>query len=212
MKNTNDIDALLPQTQCGECGYAACRPYAEALASGEETIDGCPPGGITTLKALGQLLKVDPTPYIEHLRAKYRPRQVVTIREDECIGCTKCIQSCPVDAILGSGKLMHSVIADECTGCELCIEPCPVDCIDIKVIDDAPISKETSNRARQRYENRQQRLNRQYEAGRQHYQTARLANSEATKESSLLTAQQKEINAALERVRAKTFQVWDEDE
>ncbi|MDA1108056.1 MAG: electron transport complex subunit RsxB [Proteobacteria bacterium] len=122
------IDALLPQTQCGQCSYAGCRPYAEAIAKGEADINQCPPGGETTILALAQLLGRDPKPLnAEHGMVK--PKMLAVIDEQLCIGCTLCIQACPVDAILGAAKQMHTVIAGECTGCELCLPPCPVDCI-----------------------------------------------------------------------------------
>lgn len=126
---TEQIDALLPQTQCGQCGYPGCRPYADAIANGE-AINKCPPGGEATIKALADLLDVEPQPLDAEHGAEQEQR-VAIIREDECIGCTKCIQACPVDAILGAAKHMHTVIASECTGCDLCVEPCPVDCIDM---------------------------------------------------------------------------------
>ena len=127
----DQIDALLPQTQCGQCSFPGCRPYAEAIATGEEKINKCPPGGESTIAAIADLLGVDPEPLdAEHGTEKDVPL-VAVIREEECIGCTKCIQACPVDAILGAAKQMHTVIADECTGCDLCVEPCPVDCIDM---------------------------------------------------------------------------------
>jgi len=123
------LDALLPQTQCQRCGYDACRPYAEALHAGEVDINQCPPGGEATRLALAQALgqELDPR---EPVHATPQVRVAVVV-EDECIGCTKCIQACPVDAIVGAAKLMHTVIVDECTGCDLCVEPCPVDCIDM---------------------------------------------------------------------------------
>jgi electron transport complex protein RnfB len=124
-----EIDALLPQTQCGQCGHPGCRPYAEAIANGS-AINKCPPGGARTIAALAQLLHVQPLP-LDPLHGKEASRKVAVIREAECIGCTKCIAACPVDAILGSAKHMHTVIAHECTGCDLCVEPCPVDCIDM---------------------------------------------------------------------------------
>lgn len=124
-----DINNILPQTQCGQCGHPGCRPYAESIASGED-INKCPPGGEATIQALADLLDVEPMP-LDAEHGEEKGKQIAIIREDECIGCTKCIQACPVDAILGAAKQMHTVIEAECTGCDLCVEPCPVDCIDI---------------------------------------------------------------------------------
>ena len=125
------IDSLLPQTQCGQCTYAGCRPYAEAMAKGEADINQCPPGGEATIIALADLLDVEVKPLnAEHGEVKTLPT-VVIIDEQTCIGCTLCIQACPIDAILGAAKQMHTVIESECTGCNLCIPPCPVDCIHI---------------------------------------------------------------------------------
>ena len=123
------IDEILPQTQCGQCGHPGCRPYAEAIAKGEE-INKCPPGGEAGIKALAELLGREVIPLNAELEEK-ETETVVIIREADCIGCTKCIQACPVDAIVGSAKMMHTVITEDCTGCDLCIPPCPVDCIDI---------------------------------------------------------------------------------
>jgi electron transport complex protein RnfB len=125
---TDRIDRLLPQTQCGQCGYAGCRPYAEAMARGEADVDRCPPGGDAGARALAKLLRVAPKPY-DRTRGEHKPPQVALIVEADCIGCTKCIQACPVDAIVGASKLMHTVIDPLCTGCELCVPVCPVDCI-----------------------------------------------------------------------------------
>ena len=127
----DQIDALLPQTQCGQCSYPGCRPYAEAIAENEEKINKCPPGGEGTIAAIADLLGVEPEPLDAEHGTEKETSMVAVIREDECIGCTKCIQACPVDAILGAAKQMHTVIADECTGCDLCLDPCPVDCIDM---------------------------------------------------------------------------------
>ena len=125
----DQINQVLPQTQCGQCGYPGCRPDAEAIVDGD-AINKCPPGGQETIDALADLLDVEPEPLDAEHGVEKEPT-VAVIREDECIGCTKCIQACPVDAILGAAKQMHTVIADECTGCDLCVEPCPVDCIDM---------------------------------------------------------------------------------
>ncbi|BDM64011.1 electron transport complex subunit B [Shewanella sp. NFH-SH190041] len=124
----DQLEAALPQSQCGQCGYPGCRPYAEAIANGEK-INRCPPGGTATMEKLAELMGVDPEPVAEGEQSNIK--KVAHIREQECIGCTKCIQACPVDAIIGSGKMMHTVISADCTGCDLCVEPCPVDCIDM---------------------------------------------------------------------------------
>ena len=124
------IDGLLPQTQCGQCGYPGCRPYAEAIASGAAQINQCPPGGAATVTALADLLGREATA----LDSRYgveKPAQLALINESRCIGCTLCIQACPVDAIVGAARYMHTVIAADCTGCELCLPPWPVDCIDL---------------------------------------------------------------------------------
>ena len=149
------IDALLPQTQCGKCGHPGCKPYAEGIANGE-AINKCPPGGEATIHALAQLLDVPELP----LELPAVPPQIALIREAECIGCTKCIQACPVDAIVGAAKLMHTVISAECTGCELCVAPCPVDCIDILPLADAEAlaQRQRADQFRRRHEAHQARL------------------------------------------------------
>ena len=124
------IDQLLPQTQCGQCGFPGCRPYAEAIASGKAEINQCPPGGVAAIRALADLLGRKPM-QLNPENGVEKPPAVALIDEAVCIGCTLCIQACPVDAILGASKQMHTVIADECTGCELCLPPCPVNCIDM---------------------------------------------------------------------------------
>lgn len=122
------LDRILPQTQCGQCGYAGCRPYAAAMAAGEADVDRCPPGGDAGARALAKVLGVAAKPY-DRNRGEHKPPLVAVIVEADCIGCTKCIQACPVDAIIGAAKHMHTVIEPLCTGCELCIPACPVDCI-----------------------------------------------------------------------------------
>lgn len=145
----DQINQLLPQTQCGECGYPGCKPYAEALHRGEK-INKCLPGGDQTIRDLSILLHQPVIP----LDGVAVGKRVAFIREAECIGCTKCIQACPVDAILGAAKLMHTVIRDECTGCDLCVAPCPVDCIDM-LPTDFIFNKEV---AMQRFDVRMKRL------------------------------------------------------
>jgi len=123
------IDLLLPQTQCGRCGHPGCLPYARAIAAGEP-FNRCPPGGASTIAALADLLGAEPRP-LDPAHGAPLPRSVAFIREAECIGCTKCLPACPVDAILGATRQLHTVIAELCTGCDLCIDPCPVDCIEM---------------------------------------------------------------------------------
>jgi electron transport complex protein RnfB len=135
----DQIEKILPQTQCGQCGFAGCRPYAEAIASGEVEINRCPPGGEATMVALADLLGRDPVPLDEET-TQPKPKSVALIREQECIGCTLCLQACPVDAIIGAAKQLHVVIESECTGCERCLPPCPVDCIEM-----LPIPETTEN-------------------------------------------------------------------
>lgn len=130
----DQINALLPQTQCGKCGYQGCRPYAEAIAAGSADINRCPPGGDEGILALANFLGVEPKP-LDTACGVHKPKAVALIIEEDCIGCAKCLAACPVDAILGAAKQMHTVIESECTGCELCVAPCPVDCI---VMQEAP--------------------------------------------------------------------------
>ncbi len=125
------INQILPQTQCGQCSFAGCKPYAEAISKGEADINHCPPGGEQVIIALADLLDREVLPLDPESGTEKVEDLVAVIREDECIGCTLCIQACPVDAILGAAKQMHTVIEKECTGCELCLPPCPVECIDM---------------------------------------------------------------------------------
>ena len=148
----DQINNLLPQTQCGQCGFPGCKPYAEAIAQGE-AINRCPPGGESGIKALAELLHLEVITLDESCGEESPPR-VAVIREDECIGCTKCIQACPVDAIVGAAKLMHTVIESECTGCDLCVPPCPVDCIDMPQVATDQANWQWPNPLAQSKENR----------------------------------------------------------
>jgi Na+-translocating ferredoxin:NAD+ oxidoreductase subunit B len=148
------LDALLPQTQCTRCGYPGCRPYAEAIAAGAADIDQCPPGGAATVAALGALLGVAAKP-VNARNGIESPPRVAVIDEELCIGCARCLPACPVDAIVGARRQMHTVIAAECSGCDLCLPPCPVDCITmVEVASELlPLAmvREHAFRYRQRY-------------------------------------------------------------
>lgn len=172
--DAGQIDAILPQTQCGRCGYPACRPYAEAIADGKADINQCPPGGDSGIRALAALLGRKPKPLNPAYGAIPEEQTVAWIDETACIGCTRCIQACPVDAILGAAKQMHTVIRTECTGCELCLAPCPVDCIHmVPAMPDSDPTREQHRRkadlARERYQHRIVRLARERNE-RQHRQ------------------------------------------
>lgn len=195
------IDALLPQTQCTQCGYPACRPYAEAIANGEADINRCPPGGDAGVRKLAALLGREAKP-LDPLCGVEQPRRVALIDEALCIGCTLCIQACPVDAIVGAAKLMHTVVTELCSGCELCVPPCPVDCIEMvrAIGEDAVWDRPRADAARERFELRRARLERERSdrARRlaQRALDARRSDPEAEKKRAI-------IQAAIERARAK---------
>lgn len=150
------VNELLPQTQCGQCGFKGCRPYAEAIAGGRADINQCPPGGDDGIAALADFLGILPKP-LNPAFGIHKSKQVAFIIEQDCIGCVKCIAACPVDAILGAAKFMHTVIASECTGCELCVAPCPVDCIIMTSVEtetDSLSKREKSALAKRRFEAR----------------------------------------------------------
>lgn len=149
------IDSSLPQTQCGQCSYAGCLPYAEAIVTKKESINRCPPGGVAVLKKLAELTHQDASLYLAEMHQQEKLPTVAKIHEDECIGCTKCIQACPIDAIIGVAKQLHTVITQECTGCGLCVTPCPVDCIDMMAVKNLQYQPE---KARQRFNARKLRL------------------------------------------------------
>ncbi len=141
------IDAVLPQTQCTRCGYAGCLPYAAAIAAGEAQINQCPPGGAAAIRELAALLEVEVLALNPANGAEAPPR-VAWIDETRCIGCARCLPPCPVDAIVGAAKFMHTVLAERCTGCELCIAPCPVDCIELRPASPAAFNQADLNRVR----------------------------------------------------------------
>ena len=189
------IDALLPQTQCEQCGFHGCRPYAEAMARGEAPINRCPPGGAAGIARLAELLDVPVLP-LDPEHGVEMPRTLARIVEADCIGCTKCIQACPVDAIVGSAKLMHTVIVDDCTGCELCVPACPVDCI---VLEPMPLAQWEdaihADTARVHFQRREARLARE--------QSRREAELAARKAEVATATQTNPVLAALARARAK---------
>ncbi len=201
----NQIDAWLPQTQCAQCGYPRCRAYAEALANGAAGIDQCPPGGDITIHALAALLQLPAKP-LNPRHGAHKPRAHAVIDETLCIGCRKCIDACPVDAIVGARKLMHTVIANECTGCELCLPPCPVDCIVMVLADPTrrgepwpEYTQAETTRWRARTEKRLERLARRK-------LERRPAASSAEPLPVLPTGRERiraEIRAAVERVKTK---------
>ena len=194
------IDNILPQTQCGQCGYPGCRPYAEAIASKQADINKCPPGGEEGIRDLANLLGIPFKPFEEGVVPK--PPSVAFIDENICIGCTLCLQACPVDAIAGASKQMHTIIAPLCTGCELCVEPCPVDCIDMLPLPQR-ITTRTQKRAaahaaRERYHFHLERIERD-----KREKAERLAQKAAAPEADA----QALIQAALERARAQAAAV-----
>lgn len=180
------VDVLLPQTQCRRCGYDACRPYADAIAAGEADIDRCPPGGQSTLVALGALLDRIPPP-LDTSRGEPGPLRVACIDESACIGCTLCIAACPVDAIIGAQKRMHAILTSLCSGCELCIAPCPVDCITMRPAE-RDWTPADASAARARFQSRQTRL---------------AATRAAAKRDAEARRRKAAIAAAIERARAR---------
>lgn len=173
------IDAVLPQTQCRQCQYLGCRPYAEAIAAGEADINRCPPGGEAGIHRLA-VLTGKPFRGFAADAPQPKPRALAVIDEDNCIGCTLCIQACPVDAILGAAKLMHTVIGDECTGCELCVAPCPVDAISMVDMLPAETGYPRADLARKRH---------QFRLARQQQEREDKARRQAARSAPLTTAQ-----------------------
>ncbi len=199
------IDAILPQTQCGKCGYPGCRPYAMAIAAGEADINRCPPGGEEGIRELADLLGVTFKPFGADVVLK--PPAVAFIDENLCIGCTLCQQACPVDAISGASKLMHTIIVQLCTGCELCVAPCPVDCISMlpQKLPTRDKKHGFANAARERYQFRLERIERD-----KREKAERLAQKEQAAAKPVAAPQtdaQALIQAALERAKAQAAAV-----
>lgn len=193
------INALLPQTQCTKCGFDGCKPYAEAMAAGEADINRCPPGGAAGIAKLAGLLGRETKP-LDPVRGAEGPRHVAFIDESLCIGCTLCIQACPVDAIVGAPKLMHTVLTELCTGCDLCVPPCPVDCIAMPPAPPAIAAWDDARAAaaRERYEWRNARLQRDEEA-----RAAQLAQKTQAQRDSTDDPKRAIIQAAIARARER---------
>ena len=196
----DEIDRVLPQTQCELCEYKGCRPYAEAIVNEGQEIDRCLPGGVRVLKELGVLLQRDVQDMLSSMQLKQKKPTVVKVRESECIGCTKCIQACPVDAIVGASKHMHTVLADICNGCELCVPPCPVDCIDIISLPDRSDEEhyQLAEQSRVRFINRTTRFQRREQRELVQHQQAKLTVNQKT-----MASRQQAIKEALDRVKQK---------
>lgn len=219
------IDALLPQTQCTKCGYPGCLPYAEAIAAGEAGINQCPPGGAAGVRKLALLLDREEEP-LNPINGVERPRTAAVIDEARCIGCTLCIQACPVDAIFGAAKQMHTVLTAACTGCDLCLPPCPVDCIEMVELDDlaargnshaAELARqsveEMATIARSRYHHRQFRIEREKREREERLgrkADAKLAELESLPHSADLDRKKAAVRAAIERARARRAGIQDD--
>lgn len=207
------INDQLPQTQCTQCGYDGCAPYARAIAFDNAPINQCPPGGQAGIHILARLTERDEMP-LNPANGMEQPLRVAHIIEDACIGCTKCIQVCPTDAIVGAAKFMHTVLMESCTGCALCVPACPVDCIDMPLAPDSDWTHKRAQGARARYEFRQQRLVRE-QTEREHKRHAKLEHKHADFaiehpterfENDETERKRASINAALARARARRGQ------
>lgn len=222
-----EIDALLPQTQCRQCGFPGCKPYATAIAEGRANINQCPPGGEEGIRKLAELMGVSPIP-LNTAHGISKPRAAALIDEQVCIGCTLCIAACPVDAIAGAAKQMHTVITVECTGCELCIAPCPVDCISMVPLEEKTIGagtrphivtsalprhedekKKAADRARARYQFRLHRLEREKQEQEERL-TQKIGAAKSLNISPTGELKKAAIQAAMQRAMAGRAQLNEE--
>jgi electron transport complex protein RnfB len=219
----DQIEDLLPQTQCTKCGYPACRPYAEAIADGSAEYNQCPPGGAQGIARLAKLLGKPIIP-LNPINGMERPRALAVIDESLCIGCTLCIQACPVDAILGAAKQMHTVVAELCTGCDLCVAPCPVDCIAMVEVTPGKTgwdawSQQQADAARDRHDFRTSRLRRERQENDARLAAKAAAKLKVVEAESALTPEEKAaqerkkaiIQAAIERARLMKEQMAAQD-
>lgn len=200
------IDSILPQTQCRQCGFLGCMPYAEAIAAGSASINQCPPGGEAGIQQLADLLGINPIP-LNAANGVTKPKAAALIDEQDCIGCTLCIDACPVDAIVGAAKQMHTVIEAECTGCELCLAPCPVDCIRMtpptklvaalesshsiiivnESLNESEVKKRAADHARERYQFRLLRLDREEQEQVEKFAQKTVSTSSDSKRAAMLS-------------------------
>jgi electron transport complex protein RnfB len=195
------IDSILPQTQCRQCGFLGCMPYAEAIAAGSASINQCPPGGEAGIQQLADLLGINPIP-LNAANGVTKPKAAALIDEQDCIGCTLCIDACPVDAIVGAAKQMHTVIEAECTGCELCLAPCPVDCIRMtpptlesshsiiienESLNESEVKKRAADHARERYQFRLLRLDREEQEQVEKFAQKAVSASRDSKRAAMLS-------------------------
>ena len=214
-KLIEQIDAILPQTQCGQCGFSGCLPYATAIAEGHADINQCPPGDAEGIRKLAALVGVA----FKSLNTTHgvpKPKSAAFINEEQCIGCTFCIQACPVDAIVGAAKQVHTVITEECTGCERCVAPCPVDCISIIPVVPHPenqaqkMKQQAADRARQRHQFRLQRLERDKQIQTEIFAQKSLAAKESQSAPENANLKKAAIQAALARALANRAETIDQ--
>lgn len=197
------IDAVLPQTQCGQCGFDGCMPYARAVVEGQADINQCPPGGDAGAAAIAAMLNI-PAKSLNTAYGHPKPPAIALIDEAQCIGCTFCLRACPVDAIIGAAKHMHTVLIELCTGCERCVAPCPVDCISMVPVPEPAtpeIRQQKADDAREHYQRRQLRLARDQQQRTEKLELRRPKDNPAPDTQQATDPKQAAIRAAMERAR-----------